>query len=67
MTFFVDFKIKDYLMKKKALLIISISCLALALIGVTYKKKLSSESINKKHWRGRPVDFSKPVNIPSVD
>ena len=54
-------------MKKKALLIISISCVALALIGVTYKMKFSSESIIKKHWRGRPVDFSKPVNIPSVD
>ena len=54
-------------MKKKALLIISISCVALALIGVTYKKKFSKEVINKKHWRSRPVNFSKPVNVPLVD
>ena len=45
-------------MKKKALLIISISCVALALIGVTYKKKFSSESINKKQEKAKSIVYS---------
>ena len=58
MTFFVNCKIKDYLMKKKALLIISISCVALALIGVTYKKKFSKEVINKKQDKTKSIVYS---------
>ena len=45
-------------MKKKALLIISISCVALALIGVTYKKKFSKEVINKKQEKAKSIVYA---------
>ena len=45
-------------MKKKALLIISILCVALALIGVTYKKKHSLDSTNKKQDKAKSIVYA---------